>query len=233
MTFLIDAAKWYNAEPHQIKAWEALEAKIPQYLIDEFKTAYRGSQKPPVAVPPTAYKGDLITKEVFEQLTGYQAHLFTQQECDDCNKMLKETGFIKDLDAVCMLMANILHETGNMRWLKELASGEAYEWRSDLGNVSPGDGPRYKGAGVLQLTGRYNYSRLSKSLNDPRVMEGCDYVAKTYPFRSAVPWIRENNLLTIAKTKGFEAVCVRINGGYNGYNDRLKKYRICERVFIG
>jgi putative chitinase len=146
--------------------------------------------------------------------------------------MLEETGFINDMEATCMLLANILHETGNMRWLKELASGEAYEGRSDLGNVSPGDGPRYKGAGVLQLTGKYNYSRLSKALKDPKVMEGCDYVASTYPFRSAVPWIRENSLLTIARTQGFEAVCVRINGGHNGWSDRLAKYQTCKSVIM-
>lgn len=233
MNFLTDAAKWYKAEPHQIAAWEALEASIPKDTLDEFKAAYRGSQQPPVAVPDYEPVGELITPLVFEELTGYAARYFTQAECDDCNKMLRDTGFIDDIDAVCMLMANILHETGNMRWLKELASGEAYEWRSDLGNVSPGDGPRFKGAGVLQLTGRYNYSRLAKSLNDPRVMEGCDYVASTYPFRSAVPWIEENSLLIVAQTKGFEAVCVRINGGYNGYSDRLKKYSLCREVLVG
>jgi predicted chitinase len=117
-----------------------------------------------------------------------------------------------------------------MRWMKELADGWAYEGRSDLGNTQPGDGPRFKGAGVLMLTGRYNYDRLSKALRDPRVLEGCDYVVRTYPFTSAETWIRENDLLRIAKTKGFDDVCYRINGGWNGYEDRKAKYRICREV---
>ena len=229
MSYLSEAAYWYNREPHQTAAWDALEERLPQHIIREFKEAYRASQAPLKPEKPQL----TITKEIFSELTGYAAHLFTQQECDDCNKMLDETGFRSSPELACMLLANILHETGNMRWLKELASGEAYEWRSDLGNVSPGDGPRYKGAGVLQLTGRYNYSRLSKSLNDPRVMEGCDYVASTYPFRSAVPWIRENNLLEVARSQGFDSVCVRINGGWNGISDRRAKYQICKDVLLG
>ena len=225
MSFLIDAAKYYKAEPHQVDAWEALEEKLPTYLLEDFKTAYRAT---PVA--PVASSASLITPEVFSQLTGYAAPLFTEQEAKDCNRMLAETGFIKDIEATQMLMANLLHETGNMKYMQEIADGWAYEGRSDLGNTQPGDGPRYKGAGVLMLTGRYNYSRLSKALRDPGVMEGCDYVARTYPFTSAVTWIRENGLLTIAKTKGFDAVCYRINGGWNGYEDRKAKYKICRDV---
>jgi len=225
MTFLVNAAKYYKAEPHQIAAWEALEAQLPSHTLEDFKTAYRGSPEPPVT--PSA---SLITRESFSKLTGYSAELFTQQEADDCNRLLSSTGFADDIEATRMLMANLLHETGNMKWMKEIADGWAYEGRSDLGNTQPGDGPRFKGAGVLMLTGRYNYDRLSKALRDPRVMEGCDYVARMYPFTSAETWIRENDLLNIAKTEGFDAVCYRINGGWNGYEDRKAKYKICREV---
>ena len=222
MSFLKRAATYYISEPHQEAAWDALELRLPKYLLEEFQQAYRASPKP---------SGGIITLDVFEKLTGYSAALFTDQEVDDCNLMLKETGFGYNPELTSMLMANILHETCNMKYMKEIADGWAYEGRSDLGNTQSGDGPRYKGAGVLQLTGRYNYSRLSKALADPQVMKGVDYVASTYPFRSAVPWISENRLLDVAKTEGFEAVCVRINGGYNGYEDRKTKYKICREVF--
>lgn len=223
MSFITNAAKYYNAEPHQDAAWEWLWESLDPYTQERFKEAYRASPEPP-EVP-----GSLITAEVLSQLTGYAAELFTKVEVDDCNKLLAVTGFDKDVEATRMLMANILHETANLKYLKEIADGWAYEYRSDLGNTQPGDGPRYKGAGVLQLTGKHNYSRLCASIGDPRIMEGVDYVAEVYPFRSAETWIHENRLLACAQQKGFDAVCVRINGGWNGYEDRLVKYRLCQR----
>jgi len=125
-----------------------------------------------------------------------------------------------------------MHETANFVYMEEIADGWAYEGRQDLGNIYPGDGPKYKGAGVLMLTGRYNYSRAAAELNDPLVLSrGCEYVAKHYPFRSAQKWIRDNNLLSICLNKGFDDCCYRINGGWNGYDDRLAKYKICKKVF--
>jgi putative chitinase len=224
MSFILNAAKYYAALPHQDAAWEYLWASLDEYTQDCFMDAYRDAPE-----APEAPEG-LITLDIFEQLTGYSASLFKQSEADDCNKLLAVTGFDQDIEATCMLMANILHETCNLKFLKELADGWAYEYRSDLGNDQPGDGPKYKGAGVLQLTGKHNYSRLSAAIGDPRVMEGVDYVAETYPFRSAETWIHENRLLECAQQKGFDAVCRRINGGWNGYEDRLAKYEICRRV---
>jgi hypothetical protein len=49
MTFLVNAAKYYNAEPHQIAAWEELEVKLPKYLLEEFQAAYRAKQDSPVS----------------------------------------------------------------------------------------------------------------------------------------------------------------------------------------
>lgn len=225
MTYLKDAAKWYKSLPHQDAAWGALESKLPKDTLEEFKKAYRTPQVP-VVMPGVK---TIMTPEIFSKLTGFAPSTFTKQECDDCNLLLHETGFSKHLEPTRMLMANILHETGNMKYMKEIASGAAYNGRSDLGNTQPGDGPRFKGAGVLQLTGRHNYTRLAKDLGDPRILEGVEYVSRTYPFRSAKTWIVENGLLNVALNKGFDAVCRRINGGWNGYEDRLNKYRLCKQ----
>lgn len=46
MSFLKDAAKWYKAEPHQKAAWDALEQRLPTWLLEEFQGAYRGPQAP-------------------------------------------------------------------------------------------------------------------------------------------------------------------------------------------
>ena len=171
-----------------------------------------------------------FTPQLFEDLTGYAAEKFPHSFCDDCQALFDDTGFSEHLNASQMLMANLLHETANFVFMKELASGDAYEWRTDLGNHGNGDGRRYKGVGVLQLTGRHNYQQLADDVDDPRVMEGVDYVAERYPFTSAASWVKHNNLLGLAKRGEFREVCVRINGGLNGYADRCAKYAICQDV---
>ena len=84
----------------------------------------------------------------------------------------------------------------------------------------------------MQLTGRYNYQRLANGIGDQQVMEGVDYVSNTYPFTSARIWIEENKLLDVCLTQGFEACCIRINGGRNGLDDRYRYYEKCKRYMV-
>ena len=59
---------------------------------------------------------------------------------------------------------------------------------------------------------------------------GTDYTADHYPFQSAICWLLDNDLLNVCLKQGFEACCVRINGGHNGYPDRCEKYEKCKQV---
>ena len=105
----------------------------------------------------------------------------------------------------------------------ELSSGEAYENRSDLGNTRPGDGPKYKGAGAIQLTGRYNYQRLADFIKDQDVMLGATYVAAKYPFTSAGFWWHLNGMNPICDAgASCRQVSARVNGRdpANGLADR-------------
>ena len=200
--------KYYNSEEHQMVAIEKLYEDLPDELKDndcEWVTLYRTPADTPEAPEELGY----VTAELMEKLTGYPASSFDSVFVNDCNRLFRDTGFDKHLDAMQMLMANMMHETCNFLYMKEIADGWAYEYRTDLGNTSPGDGPKYKGAGVLQLTGKYNYSRLSKGISDPKVMDGVDYVCNTYPFTSARIWIEENDLLNVCLHKGFDACCQR------------------------
>ena len=116
----------------------------------------------------------------------------------------------------------------------ELASGEAYENRVDLGNSQPGDGPRYKGGGALQMTGRHNYQAFADYIGDQKVMEGCDYVANVYPFSSAGFWWHNNKMNSLCdQDPSVEQVTRIVNGGYNGLEDRKHYFAITRELMKG
>src|SRR5690349_13353060 len=74
---------------------------------------------------------------------------------------------INNTGRIASFLAQVAHETGELVWIQEIASGAAYEGRADLGNTQPGDGKRYKGRGLLQITGRANYKACGDALGLP------------------------------------------------------------------
>jgi len=122
-------------------------------------------------------------------------------------------------------LAQIAHESGQLVYVKELASGEAYEGRKDLGNINPGDGKKYRGRGLIQITGRANYKEISDDF-------GIDFV--TYPDFLECPryaalsagWFwDEHDLNKLADSESFTLITRVINGGTNGLLDRKAYYR--------
>ena len=125
---------------------------------------------------------------------------------------------------VAAFLATIAHESGELRYVREIASGEAYEGRKDLGNTEPGDGTRYRGRGLIQLTGRYNYRKASEAL-------GTDYEAypellerDTDAALSACWWWAAHGCNELADTGSIETVTKRVNGGLNGIESRRQYY---------
>ncbi len=127
-------------------------------------------------------------------------------------------------------LAQLAHESGELRYMEEIASGEAYEGRKNLGNTEPGDGKRYKGRGPIQLTGRSNYRKAGEALGldleahpeqatDPEV--GCQIAAWYWKTR---------DLNKLADAGDFSAVTKKINGGYNGLAQREKYYATAKTV---
>lgn len=120
-------------------------------------------------------------------------------------------------------LAQVLHESGECRYVKELASGEAYEGRKDLGNTQVGDGVKYKGRGLIQITGRANYEKLGQAfgldlISNPELLEQPDLAAKS------AAWFWATHKLSqyadLNTDEGFVTITKRINGGTNGLEDR-------------
>lgn len=124
-----------------------------------------------------------------------------------------------------IFLAQIGHESGQLRYVRELASGTAYEGRKDLGNTSPGDGVRYKGRGLIQITGKANYGLLSLALGLPLIEKPELLEEDVNACRSAGWFWYKKNLNSLADMGKFEEVTKRINGGLNGYADRYKLYQ--------
>jgi len=120
-------------------------------------------------------------------------------------------------------LAQIGHESGDLRYVEELADGSAYDGRRDLGNTEPGDGPRFKGRGLIQLTGRTNYTRYGQAIGqDLLTGDNPKRVAQDLMLAADVAgWFWAVTQLNIpADTDDIRAVTKRINGGYNGLADR-------------
>jgi len=106
------------------------------------------------------------------------------------------------------------------RYFEEIASGDAYEGRRDLGDTLPGDGRRYKGRGPIQLTGRANYRDYGKVLDLP-LEQNPTLAAQPYVgFRIAGAFWVKNGCNELADRKLFGAITQRINGGQNGRASR-------------
>src|ERR1051326_1919100 len=155
------------------------------------------------------------------------------------NAALLEQGIVSKKRR-CAFLAQLAHESAQLRYMEEIASGATYEGRHDLGNTQPGDGKRYKGRGPIQLTGRANYRLFGHEL-------GLDLEANPQlaskpenGFRiAALFWKRKglNELADYLTMKGdkaeratFTEITRRINGGQNGLSDRLNYLRVAKQV---
>lgn len=151
-----------------------------------------------------------------DRLKRYYPWLEFYMDKYSINTTLREAAFL----------AQIIHESGRFLYVEEIATGSAYEGRKDLGNTKRGDGMRYKGRGLIQLTGRANYSSISKDT-------GIDFVSNPelltepeYAVWSACWFWDKYNLNVLADEQDFIAITKKINGGTNGLSDRIKYYNL-------
>lgn len=129
---------------------------------------------------------------------------------------------------IAAFLAQVGHESGQLLYVRELASGAAYDTgrlAEQLGNTpaADGDGQRYKGRGLIQVTGRSNYRSCSLALfGDERLLERPELLEQPDWAAESAAWFWESKgLNALADAMDFNRITRRINGGLNGLADRL------------
>ena len=129
---------------------------------------------------------------------------------------------------VAAFIAQIGHESGQLKYVKEIwgptAAQARYEGRKDLGNTVAGDGSKYRGRGLIQITGRANYMACGEALGldlikQPELLEKPQHACM-----SAAWFWATKGLSTLADAGQFDRITQRINGGQNGAADREALY---------
>ena len=175
----------------------------------------------------------MITEEMLREIAPFapkNAEVFVPY----LNKFMPLFG-INTQKRIAAFLAQLAHESGSFRYVREIASGSAYEGRIDLGNTFKGDGKLFKGRGLIQITGRSNYRACSlalfgdlRLLEQPWILESPQYAV------AAACWFwQSRGLNEIAdqpdnkiytrkgiRYKTFEWITLKINGGLTHYKER-------------
>jgi putative chitinase len=156
-----------------------------------------------------------------ELANKYLDPLLAAMDLNEINTPLRKAHFLAQLG----------HESGSLVFASEIASGAAYEGRADLGNIHPGDGPLFKGRGLIQITGRTNYTDFGKARNrdfitgdnpkllasDPNLAADCS--GWFWATRKLNDLADQDDVLTITR---------KINGGKNGLDDRESRLKLAK-----
>lgn len=166
-------------------------------------------------MPITARSIALSTGARIDRAAEFLPYLVSAMAHFDVNTPARQAAFL----------AQIGHESGGLHWTVELwgptLAQRRYEGRADLGNTQPGDGFRFRGRGLIQITGRANFAAASRALatdfvGSPELLSAPDMAA-----RSAAWYWQSRGLNQLADAGNFMTITRRINGGVNGYADRL------------
>lgn len=152
-----------------------------------------------------------------------------------------------------MFVAQVWHESGGFRYTREIwgptTAQQGYEGRADLGNTQPGDGKRFMGRGLIQITGRANYAACGRALNVdllamPQLLETPSYAVasagwywrlKGFNEIMAEPDIWRETVTISGKKRSLGQlgyVTYRVNGGFNGLDARRVLYERALKVLV-
>ena len=191
---------------------------------DGLSTFRRGTAPAPPPVPDAV----AVLAEAMGNRNGvnYAAKLPAVQQC------LRECD-CTTVERIAMWMAQVGHESGGLFYMEEIASGDAYEGRGDLGNTQPGDGRRFKGRGPIQVTGRHNYTELSRWAFEQGLVPSPNFfvdhpeelATDMYGFMGVTwYWMTQRPMNDAADARDIVRATKYVNGGINGLDDRTSRW---------
>lgn len=143
------------------------------------------------------------------------------------------------INRAAMFCAQIGHESAGLHYMEELATGDAYEGRQDLGNIYPGDGRRFKGSGPIQLTGRNNFRAFTRWVRE-KGLSTIDFEAQPHLVREDPQWgflastwywtVARPQINALCDAGDLHGVTRAINGGLNGLKDRRLRFERALRI---
>jgi predicted chitinase len=168
--------------------------------------------------------GDALPIERYEALLPAVKEALRQSDCFTPER-------------VAHWFSQIGHESGGLKFMRELSDGQYLEGRTDLGNVHQGDGPRYRGAGPIQVTGRSNFRQVSEWAHARNLVPTPDYfeqnpdelASDTFAMLGACWYwtVARGSQINDAADRGeggIEQITRLVNGGTHGLDDRIQRY---------
>jgi len=151
-------------------------------------------------------------------------------------KHLPEFGIMDTVPRLANFIGQTCHESGGFKFLREIwgptAAQRRYEGRADLGNTQAGDGKRFMGRGILQITGRANYTEMAMRsghplVDQPELAERPDIAVLT----ACIFW--RSRKINLAADRGDDDRVTRIiNGGTNGIEDRRHRVARTKEILL-
>jgi len=225
----LNVPRWYRDLPHQREALLWLWGSLPPAVRSEFVRRWRSG-------PPA-----LVTVEQLRALyPACRVPGRLESVVEPLNQALARYDIVTPL-RICHFLAQVGHETGSLNYLEEIwgptEAQRGYEGRRDLGNTQRGDGYRYRGRGLFQLTGRANYERFAQAVGRLEVVSNPDLVAQPELAVLSAAWFwGEGNrtgrsLNALADADDLVGITRVINGGLNGLTDRLAYLERAKRLW--
>lgn len=172
----------------------------------------------------SAAMGGRLSMADYEKYTPAMNNAMIQADCTTVNR-------------AAMWCAQMGHESAGLFYLEEIADGRDYNGRADLGNTQPGDGPRYKGRGIVQLTGRANYGAFSRWAHGKGLVPTPTYFVDNPTIVATPEWaflpaswywtVARSQINSMCDRRDLVGVTRAINGGTNGIDDRTNRWNRC------